>query len=118
MGNSNTVYPLVIASHPSEPNQIGLGMSDGTVHVVEPPDAEPKWGASPPQDNGPLPSLPPNAALNSQTSEPPPSMTTGGKRPFAQRHTQRRTLLIISSEAPAAKLHPISCDKSLTCTGG
>ncbi|KAJ0013352.1 hypothetical protein Pint_21676 [Pistacia integerrima] len=39
--NSNTTtYPFVIAAHPSEPNQIALGMSDGAVHVVEPSDAE------------------------------------------------------------------------------
>ncbi|KAJ0078514.1 hypothetical protein Patl1_24463 [Pistacia atlantica] len=43
--NSNaTTYPFVIAAHPSEPNQIALGMSDGAVHVVEPSDAELKWG--------------------------------------------------------------------------
>ncbi|XP_034711523.1 protein TOPLESS-RELATED PROTEIN 2-like [Vitis riparia] len=52
---SSGVYPLVIAAHPSEPNQIALGMSDGAVHVVEPTDAEPKWGGQPPQDNGSLP---------------------------------------------------------------
>ncbi|XP_068635481.1 protein TOPLESS-RELATED PROTEIN 2-like isoform X1 [Aristolochia californica] len=64
-------YPLVIAAHPSEPNQIALGMSDGGVHVIEPSDAEPKWGTAPPQDNGSLPSNPSNSALSSQASEPP-----------------------------------------------
>lgn len=68
--SNSTVYPLVIAAHPSEANQIALGMSDGAVHVVEPSDAEPKWGASPP-DNGSLPSVPSNTALSSQASEPP-----------------------------------------------
>ncbi|KAJ8650557.1 hypothetical protein MRB53_003580 [Persea americana] len=68
---SNSVYPLVIAAHPSEPNQIALGMSDGAVHVVEPSDAELKWGAPPPQENGTLPSIPSNPALSSQASEPP-----------------------------------------------
>ncbi|XP_058103933.1 protein TOPLESS-RELATED PROTEIN 2-like isoform X3 [Magnolia sinica] len=71
VSSNNSVYPLVIAAHPSEPNQIALGMSDGAVHVVEPPDGESKWGAPPPQDNGTLPSLPSNAALSSQASEPP-----------------------------------------------
>lgn len=66
-------YPMVIAAHPSEPNQIALGMSDGAVHVVEPPDADPNWGSAPPQDNnGALPTISPNPALNSnQVSEPP-----------------------------------------------
>ncbi|XP_043694008.1 protein TOPLESS-RELATED PROTEIN 2-like isoform X1 [Telopea speciosissima] len=70
--SSSSVCPLVIAAHPSEPNQIALGMSDGTVHVVEPSDAEPKWGGPPPQENGNLPSIPSNSALNSQSSEQPP----------------------------------------------
>lgn len=60
----------MIAAHPSEANQIALGMSDGAVHVVEPSDAEQKWGAPPP-DNGTLPSVPSNTALSSQASEPP-----------------------------------------------
>lgn len=55
--SGSSVYPLVIAAHPSEPNQIAVGMSDGVVHVVEPSDAEPKWGGPPPaQENGSLPS--------------------------------------------------------------
>ncbi|KAF6138778.1 hypothetical protein GIB67_040910 [Kingdonia uniflora] len=65
---SNGIYPSVIAAHPSEPNQIALGMSDGTVHVIEPSDAEPKWGGPPPQDNGNLPSS--NPASSNQPSEP------------------------------------------------
>ncbi|CAK7340123.1 unnamed protein product [Dovyalis caffra] len=43
----NIAYPFVIAAHPSEPNQIALGMSDGAVHVVEPSDVEMKWGVHP-----------------------------------------------------------------------
>ncbi|RWW37696.1 hypothetical protein BHE74_00057152, partial [Ensete ventricosum] len=70
---SGPVYPLVIAAHPSEPNQIALGMSDGAVHVVEPSDADSKWGAAPPQENGSLPRITSNpASSNSQASEPPP----------------------------------------------
>ncbi|KAJ0079750.1 hypothetical protein Patl1_24448 [Pistacia atlantica] len=54
---SNTpTYPFVIAAHPSEPNQIALGMSDRAVHVVEPLDVELKWGGTPSQDNGSPPS--------------------------------------------------------------
>ncbi|KAH7687231.1 YVTN repeat-like/Quinoprotein amine dehydrogenase protein [Dioscorea alata] len=68
---SGSVYPTVIAAHPAEPNQFALGMSDGAVHVVEPSDAEPKWGSlPPPQENGTLPSIS-NPALSNQTSEPP-----------------------------------------------
>ncbi|XP_010662134.1 protein TOPLESS-RELATED PROTEIN 2 isoform X2 [Vitis vinifera] len=66
------VYPLVIAAHPSEPNQIALGMSDGAVHVVEPTDTEPKWGGQPPQDNGSIPSNSSNPALSGQPTELPP----------------------------------------------
>ncbi|CAA6667022.1 unnamed protein product [Spirodela intermedia] len=38
-----SVYPTVIAAHPTEPNQIALGMSDGAVHVME-PEADMRWG--------------------------------------------------------------------------
>ncbi|KAH7692892.1 YVTN repeat-like/Quinoprotein amine dehydrogenase protein [Dioscorea alata] len=71
--SSGSVYPTVIASHPSEPNQIALGMSDGAVYAVEPSDAEPKWGAPLPQDSVPLPpisSIP--TSSSAQPSEPPP----------------------------------------------
>ncbi|XP_017699765.2 protein TOPLESS-RELATED PROTEIN 2-like isoform X2 [Phoenix dactylifera] len=67
-----TVYPSAIAAHPSEANQIALGMSDGAVHVVEPSDIEPKWRALPSQDNGTLPSIHLNPALSNQVSEAPP----------------------------------------------
>lgn len=68
--NGNT-FPVVIAAHPSDSNQFALGMTDGSVHVIEPSDGEPKWGVSAPQDNGSLPSIPSNSALNSQPSETP-----------------------------------------------
>ncbi|XWS65101.1 hypothetical protein CRYUN_Cryun05aG0062100 [Craigia yunnanensis] len=48
--SSNSAYAVVIAAHPSERNQIALGMSDGAVHVVEPSDVAPS------QDNGSIPS--------------------------------------------------------------
>ncbi|KAJ9179749.1 hypothetical protein P3X46_008082 [Hevea brasiliensis] len=67
----NNAYPLVIAAHPSEPNQIALGMSDGAVHVVEPTDVELKWGGPSSQDNGPLPSNSSNPSLSGQQSELP-----------------------------------------------
>ncbi|CAH9080727.1 unnamed protein product [Cuscuta europaea] len=64
--SSGCAFPAVIAAHPSDPYQFALGMSDGTVHVIEPSDAEPKWGSSTSQDNGSLPSIPSSSALNSQ----------------------------------------------------
>ncbi|KAL2463066.1 Topless-related protein 4 [Forsythia ovata] len=49
---SSRAYPLVIAPHPFEPNQIALGLDDGGVHVLEPLEMEGKWGTVPPQENG------------------------------------------------------------------
>ncbi len=46
--DSSTVYPLVIAAHPVEPNQFALGLSDGGVQVLEPLESEGKWGVGPP----------------------------------------------------------------------
>ncbi|KAG2700912.1 hypothetical protein I3843_06G018900 [Carya illinoinensis] len=67
--STNPVYPLVIAAHPSEPNQIALGMSDGAVHVVEPLDVEQKWGGQSCQDNGSIPSNSSNPSPSGQASE-------------------------------------------------
>lgn len=53
---SSKVYPLVIAPHPSEPNQLALGLTDGGVFVLEPSEAEGKWGTIPPAENGAGPS--------------------------------------------------------------
>ncbi|KAJ0015067.1 hypothetical protein Pint_21692 [Pistacia integerrima] len=71
VSSNTTAYPFVIAAHQSEPNQIALGMSDGAVHVVEPSDAELKWGGTPSQDNGSLPSDSSNPSLSGQPSEHP-----------------------------------------------
>ncbi|XVE54456.1 hypothetical protein DITRI_Ditri03aG0082800 [Diplodiscus trichospermus] len=46
------VFPLVIAAHPSDPNQFALGLTDGGVHILEPLESEGKWGASPPFEDG------------------------------------------------------------------
>ncbi|KAK4572356.1 hypothetical protein RGQ29_030693 [Quercus rubra] len=69
--SGNSASPLVIAAHPSEPNQIALGMSDGTVHVVEPIDLEQKWGGPSSHDNGSMPSNSSNPSLSGQASELP-----------------------------------------------
>ncbi|KAF6158223.1 hypothetical protein GIB67_015017 [Kingdonia uniflora] len=50
--NNSRVYPLVIAAHPSEPNQFALGLTDGGVHVLEPLESEGRWGTTPPPENG------------------------------------------------------------------
>eukprot|EP00268_Persea_americana_P009157 TRINITY_DN1362_c0_g1_i3.p1 TRINITY_DN1362_c0_g1~~TRINITY_DN1362_c0_g1_i3.p1 ORF type:complete len:209 (+),score=52.54 TRINITY_DN1362_c0_g1_i3:1436-2062(+) len=50
--NSQPVHPLVIAAHPSEPNQLAIGMTDGTVKVLEPTESEGRWGMAVPVDNG------------------------------------------------------------------
>ncbi|CAM8927593.1 unnamed protein product [Rhodiola kirilowii] len=69
---SGNVYPSVIASHPSDPNQIALGMNNGAVHVIEPTDAEAKQhGRSQSQENGSHPSSSSNPALSGQPSEHP-----------------------------------------------
>ncbi|KAL7168434.1 hypothetical protein ACSBR2_038801 [Camellia fascicularis] len=60
------VYPLVIAAHPSEPHQFALGLTDGGVHILEPLEAEGKWGTHPPNENGAGPSTAAGAANSDQ----------------------------------------------------
>ncbi|KAL6223866.1 hypothetical protein ACLB2K_002723 [Fragaria x ananassa] len=60
------VYPLVVAAHPSDPNQFALGLTDGGVHVLEPLESEGKWGTSPPTENGAGPSTTSGAAGSDQ----------------------------------------------------
>ncbi|KAE9601801.1 putative transcription factor WD40-like family [Lupinus albus] len=45
------VHPLVIAAHPSQPNQFALGLTSGAVHVLEPLESEGRWGSPPPSEN-------------------------------------------------------------------
>ena len=54
---SSRVYPATVAAHPSEPNQFAVGLTDGGVHVIEPPGPEGKWGISAPPENGAGPSV-------------------------------------------------------------
>ncbi|GAB2277382.1 Topless- protein 3, variant 2 [Dionaea muscipula] len=49
---AQAAYPVVVAAHPHEPNQFAIGLTDGTVKVIEPLEPEGKWGAVPPVDNG------------------------------------------------------------------
>lgn len=37
-------YPVVVAAHPQEPNQFAVGLTDGSVKIIEPLDPEGKWG--------------------------------------------------------------------------
>ncbi|KAL6188536.1 hypothetical protein ACLB2K_039928 [Fragaria x ananassa] len=50
--SSQTVYPLALTAHLQEPYQFAVGLSDGSVKVIEPSDAEGKWGVTVPVDNG------------------------------------------------------------------
>lgn len=51
---SQAVYPIVVAAHPQEPNQFAVGLTDGSVKVIEPSESEGKWGTTLPVDNGVL----------------------------------------------------------------
>ncbi|XP_050286594.1 topless-related protein 4-like isoform X3 [Quercus robur] len=60
---SSRAYPLVIAAHPSKPNQFAIGLTDGGVHVIEPPESEGSWCVAPVLENGVVPSA--NSAAGS-----------------------------------------------------
>lgn len=49
---SKGVYPLVIAAHPQEPNQFAIGLTDGSVKIIEPLESQGNWEVSPLVDNG------------------------------------------------------------------
>eukprot|EP00262_Sarcandra_glabra_P008603 TRINITY_DN2218_c0_g1_i5.p1 TRINITY_DN2218_c0_g1~~TRINITY_DN2218_c0_g1_i5.p1 ORF type:complete len:1138 (+),score=249.84 TRINITY_DN2218_c0_g1_i5:76-3489(+) len=66
---SSTVYPLVIAAHPSEPNQFALGLTDGGVYVFEPLESEGKWGVPPPAEN--MSAAPAPGPSSSDHQQPP-----------------------------------------------
>ncbi|XP_044498698.1 topless-related protein 2-like isoform X2 [Mangifera indica] len=65
--NSQTVYPLVVTAHPQEPNQLGVGLTDGSIKVIEPSETERKWGIAVPVENGTESS---RAATSSATNNP------------------------------------------------
>ncbi|VVB00946.1 unnamed protein product [Arabis nemorensis] len=44
--NSAPIMPLVITAHPQEPNQIAVGLSDGSVKVLETPEPFRRWGVA------------------------------------------------------------------------
>ncbi|XP_061369331.1 topless-related protein 2-like isoform X1 [Gastrolobium bilobum] len=49
--NSQNAYPLVVTAHPQEPNQFAVGLSDGSIKVIEPTESEGRWGVNAPLDN-------------------------------------------------------------------
>ncbi|KAL1545997.1 Topless-related protein 3 [Salvia divinorum] len=52
INGSQAVSPVVVAAHPQEANQFAVGLTDGSVKVIEPTESDGKWGVSPPADNG------------------------------------------------------------------
>ncbi|KAH7432223.1 hypothetical protein KP509_07G013800 [Ceratopteris richardii] len=72
LGSNSSVYPLVVAAHPSEPNQFALGLTDGTVQVVEPLESEGRWGSASTSDNGMIKSILPSMGSSSQVAESTP----------------------------------------------
>lgn len=71
-GRSSDVYPVVIAAHPKTPFQFALGLSDGSVHVLEPQEHLGKW---PLIDNGIASSMDapsPFASSSSYQTQPEP----------------------------------------------
>ncbi|XP_047957985.1 topless-related protein 3-like [Salvia hispanica] len=54
INGSQAVSPVVVAAHPQEANQFAVGLTDGSVKVIEPTESDGKWGVSPPADNGVL----------------------------------------------------------------
>ncbi|CAL5198924.1 unnamed protein product [Lathyrus oleraceus] len=62
--DSQNIYPTVITAHPQEPNQFAVGLSDGSVKVVEPNG---RWGVSASVDNRlTSPSIPTNSTSEQQ----------------------------------------------------
>lgn len=61
------MYPLVVTAHPQEPNQLGVGLTDGSIKVIEPSETERKWGIAVPVENGTESS---RAATSSATNNP------------------------------------------------
>ncbi|KAI9122848.1 hypothetical protein K1719_005737 [Acacia pycnantha] len=74
--NSQNVYPHVVAAHPQEPNQLAVGLTDGSIKVLEPSDSEGSWGVRAPVDNG---------TSNGRTAAASPSVTNNSTSEQLQR---------------------------------
>ncbi|WOH14315.1 hypothetical protein DCAR_0933834 [Daucus carota subsp. sativus] len=46
------VYPVVVAAHPQDPYQFAVGLTDGSVKVIEPFEPEGKWEVFKPPEEG------------------------------------------------------------------
>ncbi|XP_047940621.1 topless-related protein 1 isoform X1 [Salvia hispanica] len=68
---SSSIHPTVIAAHPQEVNQFALGLSDGSVHVIEPHASEAKWGVPPPPENGSTSNAPVTPSVGASSSDQP-----------------------------------------------
>ncbi|KAH6755196.1 Transducin family protein / WD-40 repeat family protein [Perilla frutescens var. hirtella] len=66
---SSSIHPLMIAAHPQEVNQFALGLSDGSVHVIEPHASEGKWGMPPPPENGSASNAPVTPSVGASSSD-------------------------------------------------
>ncbi|KAK8661786.1 hypothetical protein V6N13_091381 [Hibiscus sabdariffa] len=44
LSNTQTIHPLVVTTHPQEANQFAVGLTDGSIKVIEPSEMEKKWG--------------------------------------------------------------------------
>ncbi|KAG5555948.1 hypothetical protein RHGRI_006557 [Rhododendron griersonianum] len=64
------VYPRVVAAHPLEPNQFAIGLTNGSVIIMEPQESEGKWGLSPTVDHNGM--LNDRAASSSNTCKHTP----------------------------------------------
>ncbi|KAF8392641.1 hypothetical protein HHK36_022990 [Tetracentron sinense] len=72
VSGSQAVYSLVVAAHPQEPNQLAVGLTDGSVKVIESSESEGNWGMTAPVDNGILND---RTATSSATSNPTPEQS-------------------------------------------
>ncbi|KAK0572056.1 hypothetical protein LWI29_025480 [Acer saccharum] len=64
---SPSMFPIVVAAHPQNPNQFAVGLTDGGVCVFEPLESDGQWGVPPSLQNGsagrilpPLPAIAPD----------------------------------------------------------
>ncbi|KAK8671173.1 hypothetical protein V6N13_037778 [Hibiscus sabdariffa] len=52
LSNSRTIHSLVVTTHPQEANQLAVGLTDGSIKVIEPSEMDKKWGLPVPVDIG------------------------------------------------------------------
>ncbi|XP_015162493.1 topless-related protein 1-like isoform X4 [Solanum tuberosum] len=51
---SSHVFPVVVAAHPQNPNQLALGLNDGGVVVIEPSESDGRWCEPPKATTQPI----------------------------------------------------------------